>query len=84
MVVCWALLAFIKAADDRVRPDFSGAGAAADSGDDGDDNGYEAFSGYDSAVESPYDDRDEFERWFDEENAKQHREEPYGKGGAEE
>lgn len=36
MVVCWALLAFIKAADERVRPDFSSTEEAVATGyDDG-------------------------------------------------
>lgn len=113
MVVCWALLAFIKASDERVRPGFSGAGAAA-AYDEDSDNGYSdpinpvdlnvakrndartltnlfqrkgkgnaAFPGS-SAAESRYDDRDEFERWFDEETAKQNGDGSDGKGGAEE
>jgi hypothetical protein len=45
--------------------------------------GNAAFPGS-SAAESRYDDRDEFERWFDEETAKQNGDGSDGKGGAEE
>ncbi|MDF3000383.1 MAG: hypothetical protein K0Q48_502 [Bacillota bacterium] len=70
MVVCWALLAFIKAADERVRPDFSSTEAA-------------AAAEYDDTAQIIYDERDEFERWFDEENSKQDTDGIQGKGGTE-